>query len=104
MNPAQELNNTNTITDITEVIIDVKKKETRGRKKIPEDERKVYVQKPRPGYHIKYYHDSKLYKKVNCEICNCEVTLQKLKRHQTTKKCTAILLTKYSLVDEVEEI
>ena len=53
MNPAQELNNTNTITDTTEVIIDVKKKETRGRKKIPEDERKVYVQKPRPGYHIK---------------------------------------------------
>ena len=92
MNPEEEINNTE--------IIAVKKK-GRGRPRIPEDQRKVYIQKPRPGYHIKYYHDSALSKDVKCELCNCTVTLQKLKRHQESKKCKE--LSSYRvIIDEVD--
>ncbi len=80
-------------------IIEVKK---RGRPRIPEDQKKVYIQKPRPGYHTKYYHDSALSKEVKCEFCDCKVTLQKLRRHQTSKKCQNLATYKFDIV-EVEE-
>jgi hypothetical protein len=83
--------------DITQV------KKPRGRPRIPDDQRKVYVQKPRPGYHTKYYHDSLLSKDVKCELCNCTVTLQKLKRHQTSKKCKELASYRIELIEDVDE-
>jgi hypothetical protein len=65
-------------------------KRGRGRPRIPDEERKPYVQKPRPGYHTKYYYTSGLAEKVKCELCDQEITKQKLRRHQATKKCKQI--------------
>jgi len=65
-------------------------KRGRGRPRVPVKEKKVYVQKPRPGYHTAYYYSSGLAEKVKCELCDQEITKQKLRRHQATKKCKAI--------------
>jgi len=84
----------------TQDIIKVKK--TIGRPRIPDDQKKVYIQKPRPGYHLNYYHNSSLSKEVNCDLCNCKITKSKLKRHQTSKKCKEMAI--YEVCEGVEEV
>ena len=65
-------------------------KRGRGRPRVPVKEKKVYVQKPRPGYHTAYYYSSGLAEKIKCELCDQEITKQKLKRHQASKRCNKL--------------
>ena len=42
--------------------------------------------------YFKNYYDNTLSVKIKCDVCNSEVCMQKIRRHQRSKKC--ILLKK----------
>ena len=86
----------NTIEEINDTIITTVKR-PRGRPRVPEDQKK----KSDAAYHIAYYFRTKLSETVRCELCNCKVTNQKMKRHQESKKCKE--LSSYRvIIDEVD--
>jgi hypothetical protein len=87
----------NTIEEINDTIITTVKR-PRGRPRVPEDQKK----KSDAAYHIAYYFRTKLSETVRCELCNCKVTNQKMKRHQESKKCKE--LSSYRvMLDEVDD-
>ena len=87
----------NTVEEIiNNEIVTVKR--PRGRPRIPEEQKK----KSDAAYNIAYYFRTKLSETIKCELCNCKVTTQKMRRHQQSKKCKE--LSSYRvLLDEVDE-
>ena len=60
----------------------------------------TYNNKPSsPTYFIDYYH-KKLAVKIACPLCDTVVGMQKLKEHQTSKKCAKRALEKLSSSEE----
>ena len=59
-------------------------------RKYQEGEIVKYIQKPRPGYHRQYYHNSKLSEKLKCELCDKLITCQKMSRHQISRNCKKV--------------
>ena len=59
-------------------------------RKYQEGEIVKYIQKPRPGYHRQYYHNSKLSEKLKCELCDKLITCQKMARHQISRNCKKV--------------
>jgi hypothetical protein len=88
-----------------EIIEIPKKRKGRPRKYNYDTEGKIlkYIETPRPGYHTKYYHSSNLSELMKCEICECEVTKAKLRRHQLSKKCKQLASYKIDFVEVQED-
>ena len=83
-------NQDNKIEEV-EVDVEVVQPKKLGRpKKYQEGEIVKYIQKPRPGYHRQYYHNSKLSEKLKCELCDKLITCQKMSRHQISRNCKKV--------------
>ena len=79
-------------------------KRGRGRPRIPEDQKKKKKNKKvDAAYNLAYYYKTKLCQPVNCELCNCQITLQKLRRHQLSKKCKRLTTYKIDVAEVQEE-
>ena len=85
-------NQDNKIEEVgVEVEVEVKQPKKVGRpRKYEEGEIVKYIQKPRPGYHRQYYHNSKLSEKLKCELCDKLITCQKMSRHQVSRNCKKV--------------
>ena len=80
----------------------LQKQRGRPKSKIVEDVPKEPKKKGRPplplelkkvkdnSYFKNYYHSSNLSEVIQCEICNSNITRQKLKRHQLSLYCKGI--------------
>ena len=83
-------NQDNKIEEV-EVDVEVVQPKKLGRpRKYQEGEIVKYIQKPRPGYHRQYYHNSKLSEKLKCELCDKLITCQKMSRHQISRNCKKV--------------
>ena len=64
-------------------VVEVVEKKKRGRKVNPDAITKD------PKYFISYYHKH-LAEQIECPKCNKQISKQKLKRHQQTKRCVPV--------------
>ena len=80
-------------------IINEAVKRPRGRPKIPEE---LLKSNNRNEYFKQYYHSSNLSEKLKCDLCNTEITRQKLARHKTTNKCKSKRVYCIEVIEVIE--